>query len=130
MAKTGAEARTLWPSASAAMIIAAPADHTRRIFGLIVDYCGILKSLRQALATFAGSTDGDDGAETDPVRPEEELLKELGESIAIAREYLKARGADLAAVVNSLPPCRSHAVSTGFRRSRLQRPVGCVTVHL
>ena len=38
--------------------------------GLIVDYCGILKSLRQALATFAGSTGGEDDGEADPVRPE------------------------------------------------------------
>jgi type I restriction enzyme, R subunit len=42
--------------------------------GLIVDYCGILKSLRQALATFAGSGGGVNDGEADPVRPEEELL--------------------------------------------------------
>jgi hypothetical protein len=42
---------------------------------LIVDYGGILKSLRKALATFAGES-GEGGApqEVDPVRPEEELL--------------------------------------------------------
>lgn len=38
--------------------------------GLIVDYCGILKSLRRALATFAGRTDtgcgSDEGGKTDP----------------------------------------------------------------
>ena len=43
--------------------------------GLIVDYCGILKSLRQALATFGGSSGGEDDGEADPVRPEEELLR-------------------------------------------------------
>jgi type I restriction enzyme, R subunit len=69
--------------------------------GLIVDYCGILKSLRQALATFAGSTGEDGDGEVDPVRPEEELLQDLAESIAIAREYLKSKGADLATVINS-----------------------------
>src|SRR5262249_23906355 len=69
--------------------------------GLIVDYCGILKSLRQALATFAGSTTGEEEGEIDPVRPEEELLKDLGEAIALVREYLKEKGADLSAVVSS-----------------------------
>ncbi|MCK4304840.1 MAG: type I restriction endonuclease subunit R, partial [Candidatus Eisenbacteria sp.] len=46
--------------------------------GLIVDYCGILKNLRKALATFAGHTDGGHGeeGELDPTRPEEELLAE------------------------------------------------------
>jgi type I restriction enzyme R subunit len=68
--------------------------------GLIVDYCGILKSLRQALATFAGSTGGDAGGEVDPVKPEEDLLKDLAESIVIVREYLKEKGADLRAVVS------------------------------
>jgi len=69
--------------------------------GLIVDYCGILKSLRQALATFAGSGGGEADGETDPVRPEEELLKDLAEAIAIAHEYLKSRGSDLNAVISS-----------------------------
>jgi type I restriction enzyme R subunit len=67
--------------------------------GLIVDYCGILKSLRQALATFAGSGGGEGDGEIDPVRPEAELLQDLAEAIAIAREYLKEKGADLSTVV-------------------------------
>ena len=51
--------------------------------GLIVDYCGILKNLRKALATFAGHqgpTNVDDPTvppEVDPVKPEEELLADL-----------------------------------------------------
>jgi type I restriction enzyme R subunit len=40
------------------------------------------------------------------VRPEGELLKDLADTIGIVREYLKAKGADLAAVV----------LSTGFDR--------------
>ena len=46
--------------------------------GLVVDYCGILKNLRKALATFAGHTGDDTGGpppETDPVKPDEELLE-------------------------------------------------------
>ena len=37
--------------------------------GLIVDYCGILKNLRKALATFAGSKGGEDDGEVNPVKP-------------------------------------------------------------
>ncbi len=46
--------------------------------GLIVDYCGILRHLRKALATFAGvGDDGHEGRESDPARPNEELLADL-----------------------------------------------------
>ena len=69
--------------------------------GLIVDYCGILKSLRQALATFAGSTGGEDDGEADPVRPEEELLKELSKVIVLVRDYLKEKGGDLDVVIGA-----------------------------
>ena len=63
--------------------------------GLIVDYCGILKNLRKALATFAGHTGDDTGdgkspREIDPVRPNEKLLEELEEAIETVRAYLNA----------------------------------------
>jgi type I restriction enzyme R subunit len=69
--------------------------------GLIVDYCGILKGLRQALATFAGSIDGEEEGEVDPVRPDAELLQSLAEAIGLVRDYLKEKGADLGAVVSA-----------------------------
>lgn len=59
--------------------------------GLIVDYCGILKNLRKALATFAGAGDeGHNGAEdeNEPAKPNEELLKSLNESISLVVEFL------------------------------------------
>lgn len=67
--------------------------HSGKNNGLIVDYCGILKNLRKALATFAGFT-GDDGppTETDPVRPDEELLADLEEAIEAVRAFLDAKG--------------------------------------
>ena len=40
--------------------------------GMIVDYCGILKNLRKALATFAGTGydgRGGNGGETEPAKP-------------------------------------------------------------
>jgi type I site-specific restriction-modification system R (restriction) subunit len=48
--------------------------HEGKNNGMIVDYCGILKHLRKALATFAGAQPGGGGEETDPARPDEELL--------------------------------------------------------
>jgi type I restriction enzyme, R subunit len=67
--------------------------------GLIVDYCGILKNLRKALATFAGHTagsgplvPGEDQPTVDPLNPEEKLLEELVEAIVIVREGLRKDG--------------------------------------
>jgi len=76
--------------------------HEGKNNGLIVDYCGILKSLRQALATFGGSVGNAEEEELDPVRPEEELLKDLSEAIAVTREYISAKGASLDAVITSI----------------------------
>ncbi len=78
--------------------------------GLIVDYCGILKNLRKALATFAGTADaghGDEKSEIDPARPEEELLGDLDEAIALVRGFLDKRGAPLANIIEK----------TGFGRN-------------
>ncbi len=63
--------------------------------GLIVDYCGILKHLRKALATFAGTLPGGEGGETDPARPDKELLADLAEAIALVRAFLQDRFASL-----------------------------------
>lgn len=64
--------------------------------GLIVDYCGILKNLRKALATFAiGNTPGKPNSGDCPIRPDEELLEELRQSIEFTKEYLNERGFDL-----------------------------------
>ena len=68
---------------------------------MIVDYGGILKSLRKALATFAGERgEGTGGGEIDPVRPEEELLDDLRETIAFVRAFLIEQKATLDAVIN------------------------------
>ena len=71
--------------------------HEGKNNGLIVDYCGILKNLRKALATFAGTPSGGtggsgpDGPEADPTRPEEELLASLEEAIEAAEGFLATR---------------------------------------
>ena len=78
--------------------------------GLIVDYCGILKNLRNALATFGGQGDsghGGRGGEQDPARPEEELLDDLSEAITFVRAFLTKSGASLDYIINK----------TGFERN-------------
>lgn len=78
--------------------------------GLIVDYCGVLKNLRKAMATFAGQGDGargGEGGETDPAKPEEELLEDLSEAIAYVRGFLEAQVASLDEII----------LKTGFERN-------------
>ncbi len=84
--------------------------HEGKNNGMIVDYCGILKNLRRALATFAGTRDGgrgSEGGETDPAKPEEELLADLDEAIAFVKLFLAERGALLDDII----------AQTGFARN-------------
>ncbi len=78
--------------------------------GMIVDYCGILRNLRKALATFAGTGDagrrGEEG-EIEPAKPEEELLADLAEAIGLVRAFLTSRGAPLDGIISR----------TGFERN-------------
>ncbi|QJB69870.1 type I restriction endonuclease subunit R [Parasphingorhabdus halotolerans] len=82
--------------------------------GLIVDYCGILKNLRKALATFAGHTGegepGEGGGETDPLHPEEELLDELREAIGIVADQLQANGFELATLHEAVGMAKNAAL--------------------
>ena len=67
--------------------------HKAKNNGLIVDYCGILKNLRSALATFAGHTGTeDDDTSNLPAKPQEELLEELHEATGMVRAFLAAKG--------------------------------------
>jgi type I restriction enzyme R subunit len=76
--------------------------------GLIVDYCGILKNLRKALATFAGT--GVSGGEIDPAKPEEELLADLEESISFVRSFLEERKASLGDIITQTGFARNAAI--------------------
>ena len=75
--------------------------------GLIVDYCGILKHLRKALATFAGTQPDGQSGKVDPTRPDEELLADLIETISFVRAFLDERSASLDNVI----------YKTGFERN-------------
>jgi type I restriction enzyme, R subunit len=75
--------------------------HSGKNNGLVVDYCGILKHLRKALAVFAGAADsGHPPGEIDPTRPNEDLLADLAESIAFVRAFLHERNASLDDIIN------------------------------
>ncbi len=78
--------------------------------GLIVDYCGILKHLRKALATFAGVQPEGEGGVTDPARPEEELLADLAEVIAFVRTFLEDRHVSLDDVIQKIGFERNAAI--------------------
>ena len=75
--------------------------------GLIVDYCGILKHLRRALATFAGTRPDGKSDDLEPAKPNEELLNDLAEAIGLVRGFLDERNAPLEDVIQK----------TGFDRN-------------
>ena len=75
-------------------------------FGLIVDYNGMLKSLREALAQYALGDDGDGGDEEEIVAPIEERVQALIEAIEATEAHLRGLGFDPATL----------AGSTGFAR--------------
>ena len=88
--------------------------HENKNNGLIIDYCGILKSLRKALATFSGTRDnGRPGdvigpGEVNPTKAKEELLAELRQAIVLVEDFLVERNASL----NSI------TTTSGFERNK------------
>ena len=106
--------------------------------GLIVDYCGILKNLRKALATFTRGTDGavpggeDEGG--NPLQGSQKLLGELAEALSMVREWLEARHAPLSSIVNLTGFPRNAAISAAKEaandndETRRQFEVLCRTV--
>ena len=85
--------------------------------GLIIDYCGILKNLRKALATFTGTGDtgrpdglGPDGF--DPTKTKEELLEDLKQAIGMVRDFLSKRKAPLDDIINTSGFERNKAIVT------------------
>jgi type I restriction enzyme R subunit len=78
--------------------------------GVIVDYNGMLKSLREALAQYALG-DEDDGTGGDLVAPIEELVAALAQAIDAAENHLKGLGFD---------PARLQG-ATGFPRIQALR---------
>jgi type I restriction enzyme, R subunit len=70
--------------------------------GLIIDYNGMIKSLRRALATFAQGDRAGTGkgeGEQDTVRDDSEALAEYASSLRTARDFLADLGFDLDALI-------------------------------
>ncbi|UKL01406.1 type I restriction endonuclease subunit R [Brevibacillus brevis] len=83
--------------------------------GMIVDYCGIFKNLRQALATYAGQGDsGRDftGGDVDPTKPATELIPDLHEAIAFVHAFLEEGGASLDDIIQKTGFERNAAIMT------------------
>ena len=82
--------------------------------GLIIDYCGILKNLRRALATFVGTSDtGRPGLgpnELNPTRTKEELLEDLKETIDLVSSFLRDHKASLDTIINLTGFDRNNAI--------------------
>ena len=67
--------------------------------GLIIDYIGVLKNLRQALAKY-GSGIGE-GGEKPPAGTDEDLLNDLKKSIGLTKSHLKENNYDLDELINA-----------------------------
>ena len=80
--------------------------HPGKDFGLIVDYNGMLRSLREALAQYALGDDGSGGEEI--IAPIEERVQALIEAIEATEKHLRDLGFDPATLIGS----------TGFDRIR------------
>lgn len=82
--------------------------------GLIVDYCGILKNLREALAVFGSQGGGKPGQEEDkdrdPAKEQAELLIKLEEALGLVRAYFQKQRFDLDCFLATMQ------TSTGFTR--------------
>ena len=88
--------------------------HEGKNNGLIVDYCGILKNLRSALATFAGHTGREEGSASKvPARPHRELLEELAEAINTVRSFLAAKNFRLGDIIDKTGFGRNAAIADG-----------------
>jgi len=67
--------------------------------GLIVDYIGIVKALRKALADYTANVAGNGGS--DPTVDKDKLIARIFETIAAAEAFLDGHGFDLRMLINA-----------------------------
>lgn len=67
--------------------------------GLIIDYIGIVKALRKALADYTANVGGDNG--TDPTVDKGELIERVLEVIFASDEFLHSKGFELKSLVDA-----------------------------
>jgi type I restriction enzyme R subunit len=72
--------------------------------GLVIDYFGVFRNLKKALAAYAEGTKGKTSEETEedefPVKEFEELLELLEQAITEAKNYCKSLGADIDEIID------------------------------
>lgn len=68
--------------------------------GLIIDYMGIVKALRQALADYTANPDGGTNG-NDPTLDKQELIKHVMETMATAVAFLKEHGFELKQLIEA-----------------------------
>lgn len=69
--------------------------------GLIVDYVGVFRNLQKALATYATGHEPEDPDATNPVKDKEELVNQLREAIAEAKEFCEQQNVDLDKIIEA-----------------------------
>jgi len=67
--------------------------------GLIVDYNGLVKSLRMALAIYAASAEG--GNTLDPIPPVDQLFDEYDQALTACSDYLSELGFELSELIEA-----------------------------
>ena len=67
--------------------------------GLIIDYIGIVKALRKALADYTANVNGNSG--TDPTVDKEKLIARILETIGAAEQFLNEHGFDLGQLISA-----------------------------
>ncbi len=67
--------------------------------GLVIDYIGIVKALRQALADYTANPEGQGG--NDPTVDKEVLIKHVFEAIAAATTFLKEHGFEIDGLIHA-----------------------------
>ena len=68
--------------------------------GLIIDYMGIVKALRQALADYTANPEGGPNG-NDPTIDKKELIKQVMETMAAATTFLKEHGFELKELIEA-----------------------------
>jgi len=68
--------------------------------GLVIDYIGIVKALRQALADYTANPDGGQGG-NDPTVNKEELIKHVWGTITAAESFLHDKGFELQELIDA-----------------------------
>ena len=68
--------------------------------GLVIDYIGIVKALRQALADYTANPDGGEGG-NDPTVNKEELIRNVWQTIAEAEAFLHGKGFELQELIEA-----------------------------